>query len=118
MLGSLADETPSAPCDARPEEADVSLAIADINEATTLDLRHVRRAWAGLRCFVADRTPVVGMDPAAPGFCWLAGQGGYGIQTAPAVARATAALVLGLPFPDDLRALGIDEDDVSPARLR
>jgi D-arginine dehydrogenase len=118
LLCSLADETPSPPCDARPEEADVALAIERINEATTLGLRHVRRAWAGLRCFVADRTPVVGMDPDAPGFCWLAGQGGYGIQTAPAMGRATAALVLDRRLPDDLLAEGVTEADLSPARCR
>ena len=118
LLCSPADETPSPPCDAQPEQADVALAIERINEATTLGLRRVRRAWAGLRSFVADRTPVVGMDPDAPGFCWLAGQGGYGIQTAPAMARATAGLVLDRRLPDDLLAMGISEADLSPARCR
>jgi D-arginine dehydrogenase len=118
LLCSLADETPSEPCDAQPEEADVALAIERINEATTLGLRHVRRAWAGLRSFVADRTPVVGMDTDVPGFFWLAGQGGYGIQTAPAMARATASLVLESRLPDDLAALGVTEAHLSPARLR
>jgi D-arginine dehydrogenase len=118
LLCSLADETPSAPCDAQPEEADIALAIERINEATTLGLRHVRRAWAGLRCFVVDRTPVVGFDPDAPGFCWLAGQGGYGIQTAPAMARATAALVVEGRLPEDLLAMGVTETDLSPARCR
>jgi D-arginine dehydrogenase len=118
LLCSLADETPSPPCDAFAEPLDVALAIERINEATTLDLRHVRRAWAGLRSFVADRTPVVGIDPEAPGFCWLAGQGGYGIQTAPAMARATAGLVVDRRLPDDLIALGITADDLSAARCR
>ena len=118
LLCSLADETPSPPCDAVAEPLDVALAIERINDATTLDLRHVRRAWAGLRSFVADRTPVVGIDPDAPGFCWLAGQGGYGIQTAPAMARATAGLVVDRRLPDDLLALGVTADDLSPARCR
>ena len=118
LLCSLADETPSAPCDAQPEQADVALAIERINGATTLGLRHVRRAWAGLRSFVADRTPVVGMDPDTPGFCWLAGQGGYGIQTAPATARATAQLVLDGRLPHDLVEMGVTEDDLSPSRCR
>jgi D-arginine dehydrogenase len=118
LLCSLADETPSPPCDAQPEETDVALAIERINEATTLELRHVRRAWAGLRSFVADRTPVVGMDPDVPGFCWLAGQGGYGIQTAPAMARATARLVLDRRLPDDLVEMGVTEADLSPARCQ
>ncbi|MEY2420964.1 MAG: D-arginine dehydrogenase [Acidimicrobiaceae bacterium] len=118
LLCSLADETPSPPCDAVAEPVDVALAIERINDATTLGLRHVRRAWAGLRSFVADRTPVVGVDSEAPGFCWLAGQGGYGIQTAPAMARAAAGLVVDRRLPDDLIALGITVDDVSPARCR
>jgi D-arginine dehydrogenase len=118
LLCSPADETPSAPCDAQPDEADVALAIERINEATTLGLRHVRRAWAGLRCFVADRTPVVGMDAGASGFMWLAGQGGYGIQTAPAMARATAGLVLDGRLRDDLVEAGVAEGDLSPARCR
>ncbi len=118
LLCSLADETPSPPCDAQPEEVDVALAIERINAATTLGLRHVRRAWAGLRSFVADRTPVVGMDPDVPGFFWLAGQGGYGIQTAPAMGRATAALVLEGRLPEDLAAVGVTEADLSPARFR
>jgi D-arginine dehydrogenase len=118
LLCSLADETLSPPCDAVAEQLDVALAIERINEATTLALRHVRRAWAGLRSFVADRTPVVGIDPDAPGFCWLAGQGGYGIQTAPAMARAAAALVVDGRLPDDLIALGITAAELSPARCR
>jgi D-arginine dehydrogenase len=118
LLCSLADETPSPPCDAVAEPLDVALAIERINEATTLELRHVRRAWAGLRSFVADRTPVIGIDPLAPGFCWLAGQGGYGIQTAPAMARATAGLVVDRRLPEDVLALGVAAADLSPARCR
>ena len=118
LLCSLADETPSPPCDAVAEPIDVALAIERINDATTLELRHVRRAWAGLRSFVADRTPVVGVDPDAPGFCWLAGQGGDGIQTAPAMARAAAGLLVDGRLPDDVTALGITADDLSPARCR
>lgn len=93
VLLSPADETPSAPCDARPDDLDVALAVERVNAATTLQLRSVVTAWAGLRTFSPDRTPVVGPDPAAPGFCWLAGQGGYGIQTAPALAKLAAALL-------------------------
>lgn len=118
LLCSLADETPSPPCDARPEEEDVALAIERINEATTLDIRYVRSAWAGLRSFVADRNPVVGPDPEADGFAWLAGQGGFGIQTAPALARAAAGLLLDGELPADLRALGIAAADLSPQRCR
>jgi D-arginine dehydrogenase len=93
VLLSPADETPTAPCDAKPDDLDVALALERVNAATTLQLRSIVTAWAGLRTFSPDRTPVVGPDPAAPGFCWLAGQGGYGIQTAPAMARLAADLV-------------------------
>jgi D-arginine dehydrogenase len=93
LLISPADETRSDPVDARAETEDVALALERVNEATTLALRHVRTTWAGLRTFSPDRNPVVGNG--ADGFCWLAGQGGYGMQTAPAMATLAAALVLG-----------------------
>ena len=95
MLVSPADETPSPPCDAQSEEADVALGIERVNGATTLGLRSVVSAWAGLRTFAPDRVPVVGEDPACAGLFWLAGQGGYGIQTAPAMARCLTGLVTG-----------------------
>jgi D-arginine dehydrogenase len=95
LLVSPADETPSEPCDARPDELDVALAVERVNAATTLGLRSVRTAWAGLRSFVADREPVVGAWPGHPGFVFFAGQGGYGIQMAPALARTGADVVLG-----------------------
>jgi D-arginine dehydrogenase len=97
LLISPADETRSDPVDARPETEDVALALERVNGATTLDLRHVRATWAGLRTFAPDRNPVVGFSD--EGFCWLAGQGGYGMQTAPAMATLAAALVLGQPGP-------------------
>ncbi|GAA0813195.1 NAD(P)/FAD-dependent oxidoreductase [Spirilliplanes yamanashiensis] len=99
VLLSPADETPSEPCDARPDELDVALAIERVNAATTLGLRSVVTAWAGLRTFAPDRNPVAGPDPAAPGLWWLAGQGGYGIQTAPELARLVAASVAGGDVP-------------------
>jgi D-arginine dehydrogenase len=95
LLISPADETPSEPCDAKPDEVDVALALERVNAATTLRLRSVRTAWAGLRSFVADREPVVGAWPDHPGFVFYAGQGGYGIQMAPALARTGADIVLG-----------------------
>lgn len=95
LLISPADETPSEPCDARPDELDVAVAIERINAVTTLGLRSVHTAWAGLRSFVPDRQPVVGAWPDHPGFVFFAGQGGYGIQMAPALARTGAEIVLG-----------------------
>lgn len=117
VLLSPADETPSEPCDARPEEEDVALALERVNEATTLALRSVRAAWAGLRTFTDDRSPVVGWRPGEEGFCWFAGQGGYGIQMAPALARTAASLVLDGAVPVDVAALGVSADDLSPERF-
>ncbi len=118
FLGSLAEETPMEPHDVRPEEADVALAIERIQAATTMTIRHVRSAWAGLRSFVADRHPVIGEDPDRPGFYWLAGQGGFGIMTSPAAARVLAGLVVDGRVPADLADLGVTEADLGPARCR
>lgn len=93
LLGSPADEHPDRPGDARPREIDVALGIEAVNRATTLAVRAVRSTWAGLRTFSPDRVPVVGFDPQASGFFWCAGQGGTGIQTAPAMARLAADLI-------------------------
>ncbi len=118
ILASPADETPSPPCDAQPEEIDVALAVDRVHTATTLDVRRITHRWAGLRSFVADKTPVVGMDDEAEGFFWIAGQGGYGIMTSPAMARAATGLATNGRLPDDLIALGLTPADLSPGRLR
>lgn len=117
ILCSPADEVPSDPCDARPEELDIARAIDVINEATTLDVRHVRTSWAGLRNFVADRSPVCGFDDEAEDFFWFVGQGGYGIQMSPALARAGAALVRSGSLPADLVARGLEPAHLHRARL-
>jgi D-arginine dehydrogenase len=93
LLISPADETPVEACDVQPEELDIAIAVDRVEKATTLRIDRVRRRWAGLRSFAPDRTPVIGFDPVLPDFFWLAGQGGYGIQTAPAAATLAAALV-------------------------
>jgi D-arginine dehydrogenase len=84
--------------------------------ATTLEIRHIKHRWAGLRSFVADRAPVIGMDLEVPGLCWLAGQGGSGIMTAPSAARAAAALIEDDALPEDLKALGITPEMLAPSR--
>ncbi|MGF1599050.1 MAG: NAD(P)/FAD-dependent oxidoreductase [Acidimicrobiales bacterium] len=100
LLCSPADETPSDPCDAKPEEVDIARAIDAINAATTLDIRTVRSSWAGLRTFSPDRTMVIGPDPTEPSFVWCVGQGGTGIQTSPAAGQLVADLSLdGSPGP-------------------
>jgi D-arginine dehydrogenase len=118
LLISPADETPMAPCDAWPEELDIAIAVDRIQQVADLDVSRVPHRWAGLRTFAPDRAPVVGFDPQADGFFWLVGQGGYGIQTAPAMARLAAALALGNAPPADLLAQGLDVADLSPERLR
>jgi D-arginine dehydrogenase len=117
LVGSPADETPSAPVDARPEEIDVARALDRIGTALGVELRHAQHPWAGLRTFASDRTPVAGHDPNVDGLFWVAGQGGYGIQTAPAMAEATAALVLTGNLPPALTALGLRAADLTPARF-
>lgn len=89
------DETPSAPCDAAPEEIDVALAVDRFEQVVDRPVRRVEHRWAGLRSFAPDRLPVYGFDPADPAFFWFAGQGGFGIQTAPAAAELGAGLLLG-----------------------
>jgi len=89
------DEIPSDPCDAAPEELDVAIAIDRFQQVTDWRIAAVERRWAGLRSFAPDRLPVYGADPVEPAFFWFAGQGGFGIQTAPAAARLGAQLLLG-----------------------
>lgn len=117
LLISPANEDPVAPQDVQPEEIDIALAVDRIESATSLRIRRVNHQWAGLRSFVADKTPVVGYAPDAPGFFWLAGQGGYGIQTAPAMGMLAAALIQKQGVPDALQAFGVQAQDLSPARL-
>lgn len=106
------DETPDEPCDAAPDEFDVALAIDRFERAIGWRIVRLERRWAGLRSFAPDRLPVYGFDPAAPGFFWCAGQGGFGIQTAPTAARMAAALLLGRPVAK------IDPAPYLPNRLR
>jgi D-arginine dehydrogenase len=118
LLASPADETPSPPCDAAPEELDIAICVDRVQTAADIPVRRVVKAWAGLRTFAPDRTPVIGYDDLAPGFFWLAGQGGYGVQTAPAAGRMAAALARGQAMPEDLVARGLEASSFAPARLR
>ena len=118
LLLSPADETLTAPCDAQAEELDLAIAVDRLEQATTLQVRRIARKWAGLRSFVADRSPVLGFDATQPGFFWLAALGGYGIQTAPALSRIAADLILWAGSSDmpgvDLAAMRPDR--FSPGR--
>ena len=89
------DETPSPACDAAPEEIDVALAIERFGQVVDWQVKRVTHRWAGLRSFAPDRLPVYGFDSREPRFFWFAGQGGFGIQTAPAGAAIGAGLLIG-----------------------
>jgi len=118
LLGSPADETPVPPQDIQPEELDIAIAVERIQTATNLKISKIINKWAGLRSFVEDKTLVAGFDPEVEGFFWLAGQGGYGIQTAPAMASITAALATGRGLPHSLCKRGVKLEDLDPIRLR
>jgi len=117
LLLSPCDETLTDPGDAQADEIDVAIAVDRVEQATTLQIRRVSHRWAGLRSFVADRSPVVGFDPRQPGFFWLAALGGYGIQTAPALSRMAASLLIGAPLDPDLEAHSLSAAQLSPQRL-
>jgi len=117
LLLSPADEVPQGPGDAQPEEWDVAVGVERVEAALDIEVRRVRHSWAGLRTFAPDRVPVVGFDARVEGFFWCAGQGGYGIQTAPAMARSAAALVKHESLPADVAAQGLKAADLSPSRF-
>lgn len=117
LLGSPANVDPVAPHDVQAEELDIAIAIDRIQAMTTLEIRRPTRTWAGLRSFVPDGDLVGGWDPRAPSFFQVAAQGGYGIQTSPAMGEACAALVRGEPLPARIAAFGLTEAMLSPRRL-
>jgi D-arginine dehydrogenase len=118
LLGSAANADPVEPQDVQPEELDIAMAIHAIEQVSTLQIRRPSRTWAGLRSFVADGDLVGGFDTAAPGFFWVAGQGGYGVMTSPAMGEACAAMVRGQAVPANLAGFGVTEAMLSPRRLR
>lgn len=117
ILASPADETLCEPHDARADDIAMAKATDALSAATFLEVRGVRSRWAGLRTFAPDRRPVIGFDPRADGFFWLAGQGGGGIKTSPAMATLTHALITGSDLDPLLSAIGVSLDDLAPERL-
>lgn len=117
LLGSPANADPVPAHDVVAEEIDIATGIARIEQRTTLTIRRPRRTWAGLRTFAPDGELVIGADPRAPAFFWLAGQGGYGIQSAVGAALLAEALLLGTPLPQALQRQGVQPQSMSPARL-
>ncbi|MBD9630448.1 NAD(P)/FAD-dependent oxidoreductase [Pseudomonas sp. PDM19] len=117
LLGSPANADPVEPHDVQPEELDIALGIYQIEEHTTLSIRRPSHTWAGLRSFFADGDLVSGYDPATPDLYWVAGQGGYGIQTSAAMGEASAALIRREALPEHLTRHGLTAEMLSPARL-
>lgn len=113
IFASPMDEVPTNPCDAQPDEYEMALAAYRVEERTQAKVERIVHRWAGLRSFAPDRHPVVGFAPDAEGFFWLAGQGGAGLQTSPAVADIVASLIGGAAWP----AADIDAGELSPARF-
>jgi len=110
LMVSLAEATPSPPCDAQPEELDLAMAVDRFQTLTTVEVRRMAHTWAGLRTFLPDGCPAAGFDPAADDFFWLVGQGGFGIQTAPGLSEVAAGLLRGVDHPLAGR--------ITPARCR
>lgn len=117
LLVSPADATPSEPCDAQPEELDIAYAMHYLEEATTLKVQAIASKWAGLRTFAPDRLPIAGFDQYRPGFFWLAGQGGYGIQSAPALGQYAADVLSGHKLSENLLSAGLTGDEFRPDRF-
>jgi D-arginine dehydrogenase len=116
LLISPANEDPEPPCDVQPDEMDIAICVDRIERAFDISVRRVENAWAGLRSFVADKGPVAGFSGKAQDFYWLAGQGGYGIQSAPALAQLAAAEVMGHPIPAHILAERLDPATIRPNR--
>jgi D-arginine dehydrogenase len=114
LFASPMDEVPTDPCDAQADEYEVALAAWRMEERTTLEIKRIHSRWAGLRTFAPDRHPVVGFDSNAPGFFWLAGQGGFGLQTSPAIAGIVESMLVGTPWsvPD------VAAEELSPSRFK
>jgi len=117
LIVSPADETPVEPHDAWAEDITIAEGIENFQQMMDMEVTRVTHTWAGLRTFAPDGCPVVGFDAGAEGFFWLAGQGGYGIQTSPALSQIAAALIMDNPVPREFQPFGIDLDALGPARL-
>jgi D-arginine dehydrogenase len=117
LLGSPANADVVEPQDVQPEELDIAIAIDRIQRMTTLTIARPTRTWAGLRSFVPDGDLVGGWDAQVPGFFWVAAQGGYGIQTSPAMGEACAALVRGLPVPERIAGFGVTAQMLAPREV-
>ena len=113
LFASPMDEVDTDPCDAQPDDYEVALAAHRVEERTTMQVKRIVHRWAGLRTFAPDRKPVAGFAAGTDGFVWLAGQGGFGLQTSPAMAAVTESLICGTPWP----LADLTPEEVSPLRF-
>ena len=113
IFASPMDEVPSDACDAQPDEYEVALAAYRVEERTTLKVERIHSRWAGLRTFTPDKHPAAGYAADAQGFFWLAGQGGFGLQTSPAMAAVAASMIAGDPWP----VAEVSAEELSPVRF-
>jgi D-arginine dehydrogenase len=113
LFASPMDEVPSDPMDAQPDDYEVALAAFRMEQRTTVEVPRIHSKWAGLRTFTPDKHPAVGFAPDSNGFFWLAGQGGFGLQTSPAMAAIVTSLIAGTAWP----AADVAAADLSPARF-
>jgi D-arginine dehydrogenase len=116
IWASPADETLNVPSDVQPDELDIAITVERIQQATSFEIKTLKKSWAGLRTFAPDKLPVYGFDPEATGFYWCVGQGGWGIQTAPAAGELCAAQILGMQLPQSLHEAGVEPARYAPAR--
>jgi D-arginine dehydrogenase len=117
ILASRADETPVEASDAQPEELDIALIADTIERITTMRVGRISHSRAGLPTFAPDQTPVVGFASNTEGFFWLAGQGGYGVETSPAIGVAVANLIVDGNLPLEFLEAGVSEADLTPRRF-
>ncbi len=117
LIVSSADATPVEPHDAYADDMAIAEGIDRLMAATTLEIDRLENSWGGLRSFAPDGQPVVGFDPHTDGFFWLVGQGGYGIQSCPALAETAAALARQSPIPQHVLDLGLRKNAISPQRF-
>lgn len=117
LMASPCDCDPLPPGDVHADEIDVATAVHRVMQATTLEISSIRHRWSGLRTFARDEEPVIGFDPVLPRFFWSVGQGGAGLQSAPAWGRAAASLLRDGQMPEDLISLGVSQASVAPARF-
>jgi D-arginine dehydrogenase len=118
MIVSSADVTPVDPHDAYADDMAIAEGVERLMTATTIEVTRIEHSWGGLRTFAPDGNPVIGFDPHTEGFFWLVGQGGYGIQSAPALGETAAAMARGMALPQAVLNHGLVLSDISPERFR